>query len=101
MTFTTQEGFSIATSTSEDETMKLKQLTMASSLCGIAIGSSPALASEGHAKASVSVASTRETHRDDIAEPTWPSNGVGEREIGDGETTTPENMFVEYRKGEW
>ena len=96
-----QEGPSAATDTSEDEAMKLKQLTTISAMCGIAIGSSPALAIEGHAKASVSVASTRETHRDDIAEPTWPSNGVGEREIGDGETTNPENMFVEYANGEW
>ncbi|MGF6712725.1 hypothetical protein QFZ41_003689 [Luteibacter sp. W1I16] len=31
--------------------------------------------------------------------PRWPSNGIAERELGDGQETWPGNMFVEYSKG--
>lgn len=34
-----------------------------------------------------------------IDPPRWPSNGIAERELGDGQETWPENMFVEYSKG--
>jgi len=33
--------------------------------------------------------------------PVWPDNGIAERELGDGDGTFPQNMFVEYTKGKW
>lgn len=36
-----------------------------------------------------------------VEAPVWPSDGIAERELGDGEETWPENMFVEHSKGRW
>jgi len=39
--------------------------------------------------------------RPSVEAPVWPSNGVAERELGDGKESWPENMFVEHSKGRW
>ncbi|WP_429200088.1 hypothetical protein [Luteibacter sp. W1I16] len=36
-----------------------------------------------------------------VEAPVWPSNGVAERELGDGKESWPENMFVEHSNGRW
>ncbi|WP_429200087.1 hypothetical protein [Luteibacter sp. W1I16] len=36
-----------------------------------------------------------------VQAPVWPTNGIAEREFGDGKKTWPENMFVEHSRGRW
>lgn len=79
----------------EDDAMKLRNVTMAAAL---GIGSSiaaPTIAAE----AKQAVAKT-EAPRKHVAEPVWPDNGIAQREVGDG-TNWLEDLFVEHVDGKW
>jgi hypothetical protein len=83
----------------EDETMKLNHLAMAAALSAAVVGS-PAAYGSGNDADNMS-APSHDAHHAQVRAPEWPNNGIAERELGDGEDTWPENMFVEHEDGRW
>lgn len=84
-----------------DETMKLSHVAMAAALSVATVGSLNAYGSGSDSDQTKTAASTHDTPSTQVHEPHWPDNGIAERELGDGDNTYPENMFVEYSKGQW
>lgn len=85
----------------KDEAMTLNHLARVAALSVATTGTLMANGTSGEVNNSKAIASTHDTHIAQVREPHWPDNGIAERELGDGENTYPENMFVEYANGQW
>jgi hypothetical protein len=85
----------------EDEAMTLNHLARVAALSVATTGTLMANGTSGEVNSTKAIAPTHDTHIAQAREPHWPDNGIAERELGDGENTYPENMFVEYANGQW
>jgi hypothetical protein len=84
----------------ENETMKIQRVGLAAAISMAAQGTVVSSGQDELTGAQAVVASVV-VDRPQVSAPIWPNNGTAERELGDGEETWPESMFVEHINGRW
>ncbi|HEY4294131.1 hypothetical protein [Luteibacter sp.] len=81
--------------------MKFQRLAAVLVIGAAGIDASAACKRDGSLSNSHADKPSNESPRLHVGEPVWPSNGIAERQLGNGKETWPENIIVEYTNEAW